>query len=291
MSPGRGIRGLWKPVLAIAALFGMAAVLQARIDVQTRSEQKQAQELLVTSGPLLKKLSLGYDALLADLYWTRAVQYFGSRVTDPKASLDQLPALLNIATVLDPHMVIAYRFGAVFLSEKRPGRTDLAVALVKRGIAENPEEWRLDYDLGFLYYWRLKDYQHAAKAYLDGSEVPGAPVFMKLMAASMAQKGGSIEMSEKIFAGLYRSTDDRNVRKFAIQQLQSLKAQDDQAHLDQLIQRYRELFTRNPHSMDDLVTAGLLRQNPLDPAGYPYIIGPDGKAHPYPSSPIKQLRP
>ena len=27
----------------------------------------------------IKRLSLGYDGLLADIYWTRAVQYFGRR--------------------------------------------------------------------------------------------------------------------------------------------------------------------------------------------------------------------
>ena len=287
MNRGQEIRGLWKPAIAIAALLGAAAVLQAQMDVQTRSQAKQDQELLVTSPALLKKVSLGYDPLLADIYWTRAVQYFGSRVTEPQARLDQLPALLNITTTLDPHMVIAYRFGAVFLSEKKPGRTDLAVDLVKRGIAKNPDAWRLYFDLGFLYYWRLKDYQNAAKAYLDGSEVPGAPVFMKLMAAQMARKGGSFETAEMVFGGLYSSSSDPNVREFALHQLQIVKAQKDQSKLNNLIDQYRERTKHNPTSIRDLIETGLLRGAPLDPAGYPYLIGTDGRSHLDPRSPIK----
>ncbi len=88
-------------------------------------------------------MSLGYDSLLADLYWTRAVQYYGSRAGFADAKFGLLWPLLDIATTLDPKLIVAYRFGAIFLSEPPPagaGRTDLAIELVKRGIAENPDE-------------------------------------------------------------------------------------------------------------------------------------------------------
>jgi hypothetical protein len=273
-------------LLAIAVLFGLVALLQVRIDAQTRSEATQKQELLVSSGPLLKKLSLGYAPLLADVYWTRAVQYYGSRLGQKNVTFDLLSPLLNIAVSLDPHLIIAYRFGAIFLSMPRPGRTDLAIDLIERGIVANPDEWRLQYDLGILYYWRLKDYNNAAKAFLAASNAADAPPFLKVMAAGMAKRAGSIEMSEMIFAELYRSTQDKNVKKWAIEQLQSLKAQQDETQLDNLIGQYRRRFKKDPASMDDLVTAGLLRQNPLDPSGYPYVIGADHKVHLYPTSPL-----
>ena len=282
---------IWKSLVAIVVLFGAIALLQARIDVKVRSEAQQKQELLVTSGAMLKKLSLGYAPLLADIYWTRAVQYYGSRLGQKDVTFDLLSPLLNIAVALDPHLIIAYRFGAIFLSQPRPARTDLAVDLVKRGIAANPNEWHLYYDLGFLYYWRLKDYKDASEAYLDGGKIPGSPVFMKIMAARMAQEGGSVQMSEMVFAELYHSTTDRNVKKFAIEQLQLLKVQQDEMELDKVIEQYHKRFARNPASMDELVTAGLLHNNPLDPAGYPYVIGPDAKVHLYPGSPIKQSKP
>lgn len=281
---------VWKSLVAIVVLFGAIAALQVRIDMESRSEAQQKQQLLVTSGPLLKKMSLGYAPLLADIYWTRAVQYYGSRLGQTDVTFDLLSPLLNIAVTLDPHLIIAYRFGAVFLSMPRPDRTDLAIDLVKRGIAANPDEWRLDYDLGILYYWRLKDYKNAAPAFLAASNVPGAPPFLKVMAASMAEKGGSIEMSETIFAELYRSTQDRNVKKWAIEQLQLLNVQQEEARLNALLEDYKTRFKRTPHSMDDLVAAGLLRQNPLDPVGYPYVIGPDGKIDLYPTSPVRTLK-
>lgn len=280
------IRSLWKPLVAIVVLLGAAAALQGRIDLQTRSEAAQKEELLVASGPLLKKLSLGYAPLLADIYWTRAVQYYGSHSLDRNPNLDMLAPLLNITVTLDPHLIVAYRFGAIFLSEWKAG-TGPAIDLVKRGIAANPQEWQLDYDLGFLYYWRLKDYQSAAQAFLAGANVRGAPLSLRLFAASMAKRGGSIELSQMIFAGLYHSTNDKNVKEFALKQLQRLKVQDDEMHLDQLIERYREVYARNPRSINDLIAAKMLPGVPVDPQGYAYIIGPSGKSELNPASPIK----
>ena len=34
--------------------------------------------LYLPSGKTVKRLSLGYSSLMADIYWTRAVQYFGA---------------------------------------------------------------------------------------------------------------------------------------------------------------------------------------------------------------------
>jgi hypothetical protein len=280
----------WKALVAIPLLLAAAAFLQSRIDARTRSEPARKEELLVTSGPLLKKLSLGYDPLLADIYWTRAVQYYGTRIGDRNAGFDLLAPLLNVTTTLDPHLIVAYRFGAIFLSEPKPtgaGRTDAAVELVKRGIAANPDAWRLNYDLGVLYYWRLKDYHNAAEAFLAASKQPGAPYMMlKLAAAGVAEKGGSIETSRMIFSELYKSTNDPKVRKMALAELRALKAQEDEMQLDHVVGEYEKRFGRKAASMQDLVNARLLPGLPVDPAGVPYVIGPDGKCRLGPKSPI-----
>jgi hypothetical protein len=287
-------RSLWKSLVAIPLLLGAAAFLQSRIDGQTRSEAAQKEELLVRSGTLLKKLSLGYDPLLADIYWTRVVQYYGSRIGDRHAQFDLLVPLLNITTTLDPHLIVAYRFGAIFLSEPKPtgaGRTDLAVDLVKRGIAANPDDWRLDYDLGVLYYWRLKDYTGASAAFQAGSNVPKAPLILKLVAAGVAQKAGSIETSRMIFSELYRSTSDPKVQKMALKELRKLKAQEDEMQLDKVIQQYEKRFGRKAASILDLVNARMLPGVPVDPAGIPYVIGTDGKCHLGSKSPLETPEP
>jgi tetratricopeptide (TPR) repeat protein len=288
-------RTVWSAIALIPVLFLAIAGLQQRIDAKTRTTAREQEELLLRSGQAAKNLSLGYDSLLADIYWTRAVQYYGARVGVPGANFDLLWPLLDVTTTLDPHLMPAYRFGAVFLAETGEGgagRPDLAIELVKRGIAANPGEWRLDADLGFLYYWRVQDYKNAAAAYLQASKNPDAPLWAKYMAARIAQKGGSIETSRMIWSELYESTKDPNIKRTAAEQLNALKALDDEEHLDELAAEYRTRFGHYPASTQELVEAGMIAGIPVDPAGFPYFFGRDGKSRLNSASPIviKQLK-
>ncbi len=277
---------------ALAALplaFALLVPLEMRIGAATQTVAAEREELLLRSPALVKRLSLGYETLVADIYWTRAVQYYGSKriAHDPEFQL--LGPLLDMATQLDPQLLPAYRFGAIFLAEKPPwgaGRADLAVDLLKRGIAANPGEWRLWADLGFLYYWDLKDYKNAADAYYRASRVPGAREWTKAMAAHIGEKGGSRQVSQLLWSELYESTKDANIRRNALAHLQTLKAEEDAEHLAEYVADFARRKGRMPLSLSELVTAGLLPGLPLDPAGFPYRLAPGGKIALDPKSPI-----
>jgi len=278
-----------RQLLCLPLFFIAIGVMQAHIDANAASVNVVGEDLLLRSGLLIQKLSLGYNSLLADIYWTRAVQYYGSRVGAPGAKFDLLWPLLDVTTTLDPSLIPAYRFGAIFLSEPGnvgAGRTDLAIQLVKRGIGANPDEWRLGTELGFLYYWRMKDYPNAAAAYLATSKNPKAPPWVKLMAARIEDKGGSIENSRIIWRELYESTKDPVIKNDAARQLQILTAQDDEMHLDELVDEYRQRFGHWPMSLEQIRAAGLLPGIPVDPVGVPYVLGPDGKSRLNPASPL-----
>ncbi|HEX2775143.1 MAG TPA: hypothetical protein VHN10_00745 [Candidatus Acidoferrales bacterium] len=288
MSRQSHTRSLGFALIAIPVLFLAIVWLQTRIDVETRTIALQKEELLVRSAPLLKKLSLGYDSLLADIYWTRAVQYYGTMVVIPGKKFDLLWPLLDITTTLDPKLVIAYRFGAIFLSEPAvgAGRADLAAELVERGVAANPDDWQLDADLGFLYYWYLKDYAKASAAYLEASKKPDAPVLMKMMAAEVAAKGDSFAASTAIWSEIFETAQDPAVKNNAYQHLQSLQAQQDLLALDKYAEDYRQRNGRYPATTTELYESGILSGVPLDPAGVAYIFGPDGKAQLDPKSSV-----
>lgn len=284
-------RAMLLALVALPALFALCAALQTRIDAETLAMNQDKDELLLRSGALLKKLSLGYEPLLADVYWTRVVQYYGVRARKPGATYEQLWPLLDITTTLDPKLMIAYRFGAVFLSERPPGgpgEADLAVELVKRGIAENPDEWRLYQDLGFLYSIHLKDYKKAAEAYLEGSKNPRAQIWMKVMAARVAETGNELETSRLIWTGVYSSTKDEMVRRTAVQHINSLDAELGLKRLNESSEEYWRKFGRFPTSMQELRDAGLVGGTLQDPAGFPYVMGQNGVPQLDPHSPIVQ---
>lgn len=282
MSVSYRARVRWTALSAIPLLFCAVFVLQRQIDAESKPLVNANQELVLQSPETIKELSLGYDGLLGDIYWTRAVQYYGSQIQKPTPDYHLLWPLLNVATTLDPKLEVAYHFGAIFLSETGKigaGRTDLAIKLVKKGIAANPNIWQLGTDLGFLYYWRMKDYPDAAAAYLQASQVPNAPPWIKMMAARVAQTGGSIDTSRMIWQQIYDSTKDPSVKQRAREQLQGLRAQSDMLHLSELTETYKKRFGHYPASERDLRDAGLVPGIPVDPAGFPYEFGSDGKAH------------
>ncbi len=289
MSASSQNRPLWLALAGVPVLFALLFVLQTRIDARTRTEAQAQEELLLRSPATIDKMSLGYNSFVADVYWTRAVQYYGQHVGVPHATFGLLWPLLDISTTLDPKLLPAYHFGAIFLSETGlagAGRPDLAVKLVKRGIAANPDRWGLYADLGFLYYWHLRDYHDAAAAYLAGSKAPHGPSWMKIMAARMDQKGGSIETSRMVWSQIYESAQNPKIRELALNTLRGLKAEQDETELNNLADEYRQRFGHDPSSMAQMRDAGLLRGIPVDPKGYPYVLGPDGKADLDPRSPI-----
>jgi hypothetical protein len=271
----------WMLLLVLPLGFAGIWKLQHSIDVQKVSLSEERDDVLLRSGKLVKAMSLEYAPLMADIYWTRVVQYYGNQHVRGRANLELLWPLLDITTTLDPNLLTAYRFGAMFLSQKAPagaGRPDLAVQLIQRGIQTNPDYWRFYEDLGFVYYFDLKDYQKASEAFLEGSKKPNAQVWMKVMAAKVAAEGESFATSMFLWKDIYDSTVDPSVKENALLHLRLLRVKEDCKQLDALADEYAKRHGRRPARMSELVQAGLLPRIPGDPLGFAYIFSEDGKA-------------
>jgi len=265
-------------ILLVLCIMVSSLVLR-RVD-RIRTGATLEEVLYITSPKVLKRLSLGYDGLLADVYWTRAVQYFGNKHYQGAQKYSLLAPLLDIATALDPHLVVAYEFGANFLAPKPPngaGMPDRAIQLAEFGIRNNPNAWQLDYDLGFIYYMELKDYPKAAAAFAQGSKIPGAHPWLKLLAALMAEHAGDLETARLMWTTTYQTTNDRNVRANAAVHLRALQVDEDVTKLEKLVTQFREKAGHLPASFADLQAAGMIRGTPVDPLGHTYKLMPDGR--------------
>jgi len=148
---------------------------------------------------------------------------------------------------------------------------------VQFGIQNNPDNWRLYYDLGFIYYMDLKDYPRAADAFERGSKVPNAHPFLKIMAAQMAQHAGDTQMARTLWTTTYQTSQDREIRGNAVAHLRALQVADDVTALEEVVARYRRNTGRLPTSMAELVAARLLQGIPLDPTGRPYKLTAGGR--------------
>jgi tetratricopeptide (TPR) repeat protein len=286
-------RATYGVLLGAAVLGGFVSVwkLQERVDAERTRLQLENEELALRSPAVMKKLSLEYAPLMGAIYWTRAVQYFGGKHQVKGQNLDQLWPLLDIATTLDPNLLVAYRFGATFLSDTPPrgaGEPEKAVGLLERGIKANPEYWRFYQDLGNVYYFDKKDYLKASQAFEAGSRLPGAPPFMKIMAAKIAAEGESLETSFALWLDIYQTSTNKDMRKNAEDHLRLVKMEMDLRAVNQIADAYERKTKQRATRLSDLAQAGLLAGQPADPDGFPYVLGEQGKAEPNPKSPLRE---
>jgi len=258
--------------------FGSSAML-SRIVNGLRPRAAIDDVLYLKSAKTLRWMSLGYTGLMADIYWTRAVQYFGARHFVGAAGFDQLAPLLDLTTDLDPKLTVAYQYGASFLSPPPPagaGLPDQAVALVEKGIRANPDNWHLYQSLGFIHYLDRKDYEAAHQAFLRGSTVPNAHPSLKLLAGRMAEKAGDIETARIIWMSTFDTTESSAVKENAANHLISIQAMEDIAGLEKVVALYRTQTGHLPASFRDMALANMLPGIPLDPYQQPYVLSSDG---------------
>jgi tetratricopeptide (TPR) repeat protein len=273
MKPSRQIT-ITAGILLVSCLAGSVWLLRS-IDRQ-RTGATLEEVLYISSPKLLKHLSLGYDGLLADVYWTRAVQYFGDHLDKGAEHYDLLAPLLEITTTLDPHLLVAYEYGSNFLAANG-GQPQRAIQLVEFGIHNNPNQWHLYYDLGFIYYLEFKDYAKASESFVRGTRVPDAHPFLKILAAQMAGRGGDVQTARMLWTTTFQTTKDRDIRGNAMAHLRALQVDEDVTILEKLVTQYRDKTGHLPGSFSDIEAANLMRGTPVDPAGHPYKLMPDGR--------------
>ena len=264
--------------LLLSAFIGSVLLLR-RVD-RVRTNATLEEVLYISSPRALKRLSLGYNGLLADIYWTRAVQYYGNKHHDGAQRYDLLAPLLEITTTLDPQLLVAYEYGANFLAPKPPngaGMPQRAIALEEFGIRNNPDAWKLYYNDGFIYYMELKDYAGAAAAFARGARVPNAHPLLAVLAGRMAEHAGDLQMAQMMWSTTYQTTKDVNVRANAAAHLRALQVAKDVTNLEALTARYQQQTGLFPFSFADLQAAGMLQGIPRDPLGQHFKSLPDGR--------------
>lgn len=262
----------------MVALLTVAVGLQATRDRLAPPREAAVPALWLQSPDATRRIMLSFTDLAADVYWTRAVVHYGgerrSHATSGRYAL--LYPLLDMTTTLDPHFDVAARMGAIFLSEGYPGgpgRPDQALALLQKGLRSDPDRWQYKHDIAFVHYWWLKDYVAAAREFDEASQLPGAPPWLRTMAAVTLTKGGDRESARKMWSELLATADLDWLREAAMFRLRQLAALDD---IDALTAQLDRIRGRGELSWATLVRAGALAGVPVDPTGVPYEITAGG---------------
>jgi tetratricopeptide (TPR) repeat protein len=269
-------------VVGFAAVFGLSNFLEK---VKPQLPEDYVDRDLALQGAKLKGFSFGLEGLIADWYWMQSLQYIGDKVVESKEdiNLENLNSLnprllysyLDNATDLDPHFMAVYAYGAVVLPAIDQNQ---AIKIAEKGIKNNPQEWRLYQQLGYI-YWRLGNYSKAAEIYTEGANLQGAPPFMKLMSARMKSEGGSRETARDIYRQMLEESDDKQVKENAALRLLELDSLDERDAIRAALQSFKEKQGRCANNWQEilpLLANSKLRvdslRNLVDPTGAPYVL-------------------
>lgn len=257
------MKNLPKTLISIAIIvvgFGLTFVLSNFLEKNRQSlpEGLEDSDMIVQTAKL-KGYALGFEGLIADWYWMKSLQYVGDKIFKNKENLnlEDLSALnprllypyLDTATTLDPHFTEVYAYGAVILPAID---REQAIKLTEKGIAENPDEWRLYQHLGYI-YWRLGNYEKAAEVYARGATVKDAPTFLRAMSARMKTQGNDRETARAIYAQMFQEAQDDQSREAAKIRLLELDSLDELDGIRQALKDFQAKNTRCAENWNELL--------------------------------------
>jgi len=269
-------------VVALVSAISLTRWLDAH---RPLTEPGSEDESLYLNGNIARRMSLAFNGLAADWYWMRSLQYVGRKIMAvpenvqidnlEMLNLKLLAPLLDTATTLDPQFFEPYEYAAVVLPAID---VQQAIRITRKGIDANPTNWKLYHHLGYI-YWQQKNFQAAGEAYDRGAQIPGAPAWMSVMRARMANDGGSRSTAREIYKQMYEQSADENVKEMARRRLMQLASLDEREAFRRLLSAYQSRTGHCPANWKEfelvLVTLRVpltASGAPVDPSGMPYVL-------------------
>ncbi len=144
-------------ILAVAYLTTRLPLLQQPVEAEVAAARNLSPEVQ-------RALAFGFKQVLSDAYWLQAVQYYGTKANED-VFYRGLYAILDRATTLDPHFDFAYQFGGEVIpyhqGEVGWHNTAKAIALLQKGMANQPGRWEIPFLLAYALFTYTGDYQQA----------------------------------------------------------------------------------------------------------------------------------
>lgn len=266
---------------ALISSFAIAAFLvplaQVRVDAAKLALGPEPDVSSVWTGPVVRALSLGFSDFLADVYWLRAVQYYGrEKLRDAPTSYADLLPLLETAAELDPRFEICYRYGAVFLSERKPlgaGNPEQGVAFLRKGADRNPGDWRLRQEEGLFTFFYLNQAQRGAEILSRAASIPGAPYWMKSLAAQVLTNGGEMEAALSMWTVIHQQSEPGLLRNNAEAQIKVAQHRILVREIQKLVRGYQARTGDFTSTLDQLKAKGVIPAS-RDEAGIAFDFQP-----------------
>lgn len=264
------LRAQWILLAAALLLLASAVAVNTRLSAE-RGEEPETDLLFLPSGRYLQTVSFGYDNVLADWIYLWAIQYYTDFSRGTRFAY--LQRTFEVITDLDPQYIDAYMIGAlIIVAEGKEMRR--AIDLLDKGIAANPQDYLLPLDAGYYFRDTFKQPERAAHYFNLAAGRPGAPNYIKRLAAGMTERAGDKRTSYELWKRAFDEAEKEEDRLIAELHLRTLHDEINLEALRSLVAEYQRRFGRFPSRLEQLERAGLIERAPRNFRGEEYCYDP-----------------
>jgi tetratricopeptide (TPR) repeat protein len=235
------------------------------------NDESQSREVLyLPSGEALELVSFGYRNVLADLLWFNTVNYFGKHYSSDQ-NYRWLFHMCDLVTTLDPQATHVYEFASIMLGWEM-NLPDQAIKILDKAIKHQPNYWRHHYLRGFTYMFFKSDTAQAHRDFVTASKLPDAHYIAARLAAKNLAAGEDPEEAIRFLQETITVTKDPHAKDALTHRLNEARYELDMRRLEQARDIFKQSAGRDPATLEELVSAGIIAGLPPDPFGGKYFI-------------------
>lgn len=176
---------------------------------------------------LLVFLSAGNKRLFTDLLWVQTLIESDLEHYKKKDLNSWLYLRFDTIAQLDNRFYENYIYGGQFLAivkDDLEGANDI----YRRGVLAYPEDYKLNYNAGFLNYFEIGNSKEGLKYLSKIEDHPSAPVFFKSIVSKLkVETGMDLKEIFQLVLHNYENTPDETLKKRLLADLYSIKAEID----------------------------------------------------------------
>jgi hypothetical protein len=268
------MRKLAIALVVLAVAYPIAIVSQKRIDA-VRDDTFDHELLYLPNERLLESFTAGLSSVVADFLWLQCIQYTAEEFKGDFKFV-WLDHMLKTITRLDPYFTDVYQRGGVLLAMLKHD-DDASIQLLKSGIPHNPTRWELPFEIARTYILNRKDDVNGARYLAMAAATGDPPPFVIEWAKNTQMKLNLYDVERGMWLDIAEKSGDENMRETALRKLVEVDLREASDVLTEIAKRYQLNTGALPNAIDDLVTAGLLTEAPVDPLGGTFLVLEDGR--------------
>jgi hypothetical protein len=257
----------WRFLVALIIVAPAILLLQRQVNVLKGNYLEEQERPFVPPEPeFVRVATLGYQNLVADMYWLRTIQYRENCYDRGKFPKD-LYLMTEFLTDLDPHYCLAYFYSGLALIDGHGEQKEI-VSLLSKGCLEDncPGYWKNPFLLSYYYAFELQDFEHATPYMKQACKWHQGHKLYCGLASRLESVSGAPELGIEMLREAMALNQDPDSLNYFQEKLAEPNTKIIERDLTAAAQRYTERRGSPPARLEDLFLEGPVMGQP--PAGY-----------------------